>query len=235
MLSSFQVNNNLLSNPGTARGAGTVPRQYIDTLAALPGVTSHLANMNATADMVNSEIFKLPGATQEFSDKQEQMFGNTLPVNAVNRSDLSPAFRAGTFKLSEGRHLTEDDTHKALIHKDYAEKNGLKVGDKLAMRANQFDEDNRFGSTATVEAEIVGTFTGEDPGGACIRADLYQNALFTDLDTARTLNGTSPENEYYENATFYASSLENLDSAMKAAQGKNLEWQRYQLRKATDE
>lgn len=138
-------------------------------------LTSYLANMNASADMVNSEIFLLPGTAREFSDKEEQMFGNTLPVNAVNRSDLSPAFLAGTFTLAERRHLTEDDYHKALIHKDYASKNGLKVGDKLTMRANQFDADNRFGSTAT----------------------------------------------------FFVSSLNSLDSVIKAVRGTNLDWQRY--------
>ncbi len=235
LLTGFKITNNLLTNPGTPRGGGTVSREQVDTLSALPGVSSYVASMNATADILNAEIFRLQGAAQEYSQREEEMYGNTVPVNAVNRSDLTAAFRAGTFTLAEGRHLTEDDHHKALVHKDFAEKNGLKIGDRLSMRANQHDEENRFHSTATVDAEIVGTFSGDGNGRAYLRSDLYQNVVFTDLDTARTLNATSVENEYYHEATFYVKNLDRLDSVMAAARQTSIDWQRYEMLKATDE
>lgn len=235
LLTGFSMNNNLLTNPGTPRGGGTISREEIHSIANLPGVVSHVSSMNATADMLNTEIFRLQGAAEDYSAKEEEMYGNTLPINAVSRSDLTAAFRAGTFTLAEGRHITEQDHHKALVHKDFAEKNGLKIGDKLKMQANQHDEENRFNSTAIVESEIVGTFTGDGNGRAFLRTDLYQNVVFTDLDSARTLNGTTPENEYYQEATFFVHNVTELDNVMTAASKLPINWKGYQLYKTSDQ
>lgn len=40
-------------------------------------------------------------------------------------------FVSEAYKLVEGKHLENEDKNKILMHKDLAEKNNLKVGDKI--------------------------------------------------------------------------------------------------------
>ncbi len=235
LLSGFLLENNRMTNMGTARGGGTVTREMVERVAKLEGVTSYVVNLNsAVADVVNAEIFRLSGQANDYSKKNEEQFGKALPINPVNRSDLDTAFRAGTFTLVEGRHLKEDDHHKILVHKEFAEKNGLKIGDKVTFKANEHDEENRFHSKATVDSEIVGLFTGEGNGRATSRTELYQNAVFTDLDTARSLFGLTPENEYYHDAVFFVKSISDLDKVMKEARNLPFDWNRYLVHKNSD-
>ena len=48
---------------------------------------------------------------------------------------------------------------------DLAEKNNLKVGDKIKIKSNLFDADNEKGADETVEVEIKGLFDGHNSGG----------------------------------------------------------------------
>ncbi len=235
LLSGFLLENNRMTNMGTVRGGGTITRAQIEEVAKLEGVVSYVANMNsAVADLVNAEVLRLPGQANDYSTKNEEEFGNAVPINAVNRSDFATAFRAGTFMLTQGRHLTEDDHHKVLVHKEFAEQNGLKIGDRLTFKANQYDAENRFKSKAVVDSEIVGLFTGEGSGRESFRTELYQNSIFTDLDTSRSLFGTNPENEYYHDAVFFVKDVNSLDSVMKEARGLPLDWKNYLIRKNSD-
>ncbi len=232
LLSGFMLENNRMTNLGTARGGGTVTRAQIDAIAQLPGVESYVATMNsAVADVVNAEIFRLPGQAEDYSRTEEEKYGNAVPMNAVSRSDLSTAFRAGIFTLTKGRHLTEKDHHKILVHEEFAAKNHLKIGDSLTFKANEYDAENRFHSTASVDTEIVGMFSGQGSPSATLRTELYQNAVFTDLDTGRTINGTNPETEYYHEAIFFVKSVGDLDSVMQEAQKLPFDWEKYLLHK----
>ena len=51
-------------------------------------------------------------------------------LTGVNDSAKENKFVSGAYQLVEGSPLVESDKHKILMHKDLAEKNNLKVGDK---------------------------------------------------------------------------------------------------------
>lgn len=73
--------------------------------------------------------------------------------------------------LTQGRHILPDDKNKGLISKDLAEKNGLKIGDKI-----QTDKG--------VEIEIVGLFSPKEIEGINDQVTTYdkiQNLIITDL------------------------------------------------------
>ncbi|BDP82327.1 hypothetical protein EfmAA290_30030 (plasmid) [Enterococcus faecium] len=55
-------------------------------------------------------------------------------------------FVSEAYKLVEGKHLENEDKNKILMHKDLAEKNNLKVGDKIKIKSNLFDADNEKGA-----------------------------------------------------------------------------------------
>ena len=65
----------------------------------------------------------------------------------VNDSSKETKFVSGAYKLTEGQHLQDQDKNKVLMHKDLAEKNGLKVGDKIKVKSNLFDADNAVSYT----------------------------------------------------------------------------------------
>ena len=81
--------------------------------------------------------------------------------------------------------------NKILMHKDLAEKNNLKVGDKIKIKSNLFDADNEKGADEIVEVEIKGLFDGHNSGGVSAAQELYENTLITDVHTACLLY-TSP-------------------------------------------
>ncbi len=126
---------------------------------------------------------------------------HSLSLYACNNSAFSEYFRTGAFTLSEGRHIEADDTFKALISADLAERNGLSVGDtfNFEIREGVFvaggDLYKRWGNPFTLE--IVGLFdinlhqeasTYEiTTGETLIRElewDYAENYIFCDLNTA---------------------------------------------------
>ena len=75
-------------------------------------------------------------------------------LTGVNDSSKENKFISGAYKLSSGEHLNENDKNKILMHKDLAEKNNLKIGDKIKIKSNLFDADNEKGANEIVEVEI---------------------------------------------------------------------------------
>ena len=69
-------------------------------------------------------------------------------------SELSLKFLNGTYTLVEGRHIQPDDSYAALISKELADKNGLSVGDNIAMYDLDSDSENTF--------TIGGIFSGTE-------------------------------------------------------------------------
>ena len=90
----------------------------------------------------------------------------------VNDSSKETKFVSEAYKLVEGKHLENGDKNKILMHKDLAEKNNLKVGDKIKIKSNLFDADNEKGADETVEVEIKGLFDGHNSGGVSAAQEL---------------------------------------------------------------
>ena len=227
----FVLENNPQNNLGTPRGAGTVKAADIATLSKLDGVESHVARQNVTADLVNAKVQKLDH--DDYDKQREKQFGNAVNVWGVNNSEIDNNFRSGSLKLAQGRHLTPDDTHKAVIHKDLAKANNLKVGDTLTLKGNKYDVDNQRKSTKEVKTQIVGLVSGKNTKPAAMRNELFANTVFTDLDTTRELYQFTPDTEIYQDANFFVAKDTNFDDVTKAAKAQGIDWQNYQISPST--
>ena len=183
----FTLENNRKNNPGTPRGGGVVKETDIDAVKGVSGVSDHLRRMSLTADLVGAKPLKLPNSQRDYDAQKEKLFGNLVGVYGENNSELYVNFRSGSLKLSQGRHINESDVNKAIIHEDLAKANGLKIGDKLKLKANPEDADNVKKSTEEVEVEIVGLFSGENIKPAQTRVELVQNSVYTDVTTTKQL------------------------------------------------
>lgn len=227
----FVLQNNPQFNQGTPRGAGTVKGADIEKIAKLKNVESYVARQNVTADLVGANVKKLDH--NEYDEQKEKQFGNAANVWGVNGSELENSFRGGALTLTQGRHLRSGDSHKALIHEDLAKANGLKVGDEITVKGNQFDVDNQNKSTTEVKTEIVGLFSGDNPRPVAQRSELFANTLFTDLDTTRELYGWTAKTEIYQDANFFVKKGAELKAVAQEASRLGIDWRNYQLAPST--
>ncbi|HAR0782902.1 TPA: ABC transporter permease, partial [Enterococcus faecium] len=123
--------------------------------------------------------------------------------------------------------------NKILMHKDLAEKNNLKVGDKIKIKSNLFDADNEKGADETVEVEIKGLFDGHNSGGVSAAQELYENTLITDIHTAAKVYGNTEDTAVYQDATFFVKGDKNLDSVIKDLGKLDINWREYNLIKSS--
>ena len=103
----------------------------------------------------------------------EEEFRKSSKILSTWKSEELTRFTSGQLTLTEGRHIMPDDENKGIISKDLAEKNGLKIGDKI-----QTDRG--------VEIEIVGLFSPKEIEGINDQVTTYdkiQNLIITDLAT----------------------------------------------------
>ena len=227
----FTLENNRRNNPGTPRGGGIVKEADIDAVKGVSGVSDHLRRMSLTADLVGAKPLKLPNSQRDYDAQKEKLFGNLVGGYGENNTELDVNFRSGSLKLSQGRHINESDVNKAIIHEDLAKANGLKVGDKLKLKANPEDADNVNKSTEEVEVEIVGLFSGENIKPAQTRVELVQNSVYTDVTTTKQLAKFEKGKEIYTDATFFVESANTLDDVMKQAGQLGVDWKKFQLTK----
>lgn len=123
--------------------------------------------------------------------------GTELPGEYVPKfigcteSALHERFVAVSYQLADGRHITAEDKHKAMISKEVAELNGLSVGDTLNASVVEGVTGWQPEHAGTqVDFEIVGIYavTRSEPASPSTpESELQENAIFTDINTAKEL------------------------------------------------
>ena len=200
---SFSMEINRRVNFGTPRGGGNIKGQDIKKIAESKDIDSYVKRINSVADLVDNDIIETQKTLSGQSPERAKNFKRTVMLTGVNDSSKENKFISGAYKLSSGEHLNENDKNKILMHKDLAEKNNLKIGDKIKIKSNLFDADNEKGANEIVEVEIKGLFDGHNEGGVTAAQELYENTLITDLDTAAKVYGNTEDTAVYQDATFF--------------------------------
>ena len=232
LLSGFTLENNRQNNKGTPRGGGVVKEADINAIKGLAGLKDNFRRMTLTSELVGAKVLKLPGSAQDpYDGADKKDFSNVLSGYGENNSELDINFRSGGLKLTQGRHIRESDVGKAIIHESLAKANGLKIGDKIKLKAIASDPDNVNKSSEQVEPEIVGFFSGDNIKPARNRIELLQNQVYTDIDTSRKLAKCSEGQEIYQDATFFVDSPDKVDGLMKEAQKLGIDWKLFSLSK----
>ena len=230
---SFSMEINRQVNPGTPRGGGNVKGQDIKKISETENIQSYVKRINSVADLVDHDIIETQETLAYQSPERAKNFKRTVMLTGVNDSSKETKFVSGAYKLIEGEHLENQDKNKVLMHKDLAEKNNLKVGDKIKVKSNLFDADNEKGADETVEAEIKGLFDGHNNGGVSAAQELYENTLITDIDTAAKVYGNTEDTAVYQDATFFVKGDKNLDKVIKDLGKLDINWRDYNLIKSS--
>ena len=121
------------------------------------------------------------------TDAKYQGYTKVLGVCSTEDDEL---FTTGTLTLAEGRHISADDTHAAIISQDLAERNELKIGDDLTALSYSVEDQGFTGQE--IKVQIVGLFTPnavEQFGETVTTYDKIQNRIFVDLQTSKEFDG----------------------------------------------
>jgi len=230
---SFSMEINRQVNPGTPRGGGNVKGQDIKKISETKNIYSYVKRINSVADLVDHDIVETQETLANQSPERAKNFKRTVMLTGVSDSSKETKFVSGAYKLIEGKHLEIQDKNKVLMHKDLAEKNNLRVGDKMKVKSNLFDADNEKGANEMVEVEIKGLFDGHNNGGVSAAQELYENTLITDINTAAKVYGNTEDTAVYQDATFFVKGDKNLDQVIKDLGKLDINWREYNLIKSS--
>ena len=220
-------------NQGTPRGGGNIKGEDIKKISESPDIEGTVKRINSVADLADYDIIETKETQGVLTPDRIKKFKRAVMLTGVNDSAKENKFVSGAYQLVEGSPLVESDKYKILMHKDLAEKNNLKVGDKITLKSNIYDADNEKGANETVEVEIKGLFDGHNKTRVTAAQELYENTLVTDIHTAAQVYGNTEDTAVYQDATFFVKGNKNLDTVIKDLGKLAINWKSYNLVKSS--
>ena len=116
-------------------------------------------------------------------DDLSDEFKNMLSVEATNNSEKNNLFNSGIFTIIKGRHINNNDRGKILIHNELAEKNNLKLNDKIKLELIDFHNSEK---KLEYEFEIIGIFSGKKQEKYTgLSSDFSENMVFIDYESSQ--------------------------------------------------
>ena len=156
-----------------------------------------------------------------------KVYENAGRVVGDRYSEKDNYFTDEGFKLISGEHITPDKKQVALVHEDFANANGLNIGDYIVLK-------NVEGKEVEVKVKIIGIFTStrkSDSEEYMDTTNLFENIIFTDLNTsARLIYETDSKNSQYGDFEVEdPEKLDNLIAEMKEI--KDVSWDNCKITK----
>ncbi|MHB1128040.1 MAG: ABC transporter permease [Bacillota bacterium] len=172
--------------------------------------------------------FGMPG------QEQVQVQIPDVTVVGVSTTEVMDAFTNNEAKIIEGRHITLNDSDQkvALIEKNLADENQLKIGDRITVNSVQSEE--------TVQLAIVGiyeasTTDASSPGGRMRNFPFTEpyNRIYVDDKSALLLKSvladTGLETGGIDMAVFYVDDPQNIEKVKAEAQSMAIDWESFTL------
>ena len=179
-------------------------------------------SLKAVEQMIDIEGIKTYNAEQHTSvaakgiDYLSGMSSGSLSANTETAYQTD--FMNGILKLSEGRHITEDDRDAALISDKLAAENHLQVGSELVLESASGD------SGEQTKVLIVGLYSSDD------KMEYDNDTIFTTHDVYWKLSGQKPFG-YSGNITFYVTDPKELNHIVEQVQQiTSIQWEDYFIR-----
>ena len=120
------------------------------------------------------------------------MVGEFVPkFVACTDSSLHERFVGASFLLAEGRHIAEDDLHKAMVSQELAQRNGLSLGDTIhasVVEGVAGWQPEQYGTEVGFEIVSIYQIARNEPSDPTTpESELQENMIFTDISTAKEL------------------------------------------------
>ena len=187
-------------------------QEMIDLILQMDGIKSCDADTQSNV-WPNLEIFK-----GNVPLKGE--LNNSVYARTVYSSETNAFFTSQKVQLIEGRHITNAEKHSAIISKELADKNGLKIGDSFSIKADY-----------KVEIKIIGVYEILKPDSAFENIATYakiENQIFVDYYTLQELFRDTPVG--FISAKFSVDDPANLEKIVKEVrENSEIDWQAFTL------
>lgn len=182
--------------------------------------TSYTVPVNADGD-----ILELIDSGDDGSGMNSLMagfgdFNSTVSTYASTNTAYDSYFYGGYLELVEGRHFTTEDQDTALISRELADRNGLRVGDRITLRMSEYKASMMgYDAADTCAAvEIVGLFQSTAKSTTSLSNWSMDNSIFTTLEVVRTARPDMGD-ESYEKISFYVADPGEIDRIVQEVRG----------------
>ena len=222
---TFEIQNNLATN-----FTGTMPESLVNKVSKVNGIKNYDASVQGIG-LVFKQLQNVEpkNNTVQYTDKQ---YKNLFPVEAHKFTEYDTKFMSKSFRLVEGRHLVEGDKNKALVHKALAEKNNLKVGDRIIGTKDSLDYNASKDAPSEYDLEIVGIFESQNTDRMGSKLEIPENLILSDMNTLNALYGYSKGNSQYTSAVFNTN--KNVDDVISDVNKIQENWSLYNISKSDD-
>lgn len=153
-----------------------IDSSQIRKFAAIPGVKTVVEERDVLATPVGKQIV-LPLQGPRLDD---DVLAHAAGITGTTDSRLSQGFQEGLYRLEQGEHITNRSAGRAIVHRDFAKKNNLKIGSTITLKQG-----------FNVKVSVVGIFAGKLQTKGALPSDASENRIFTDLSSALSLAGSS--------------------------------------------
>lgn len=180
--------------------------------------------------LAKSENIKAVDGMQQIErDFLPDEFKNLLSLIATSDSKKNVYFNSGVFTLEEGRHIKEDDRAKILIHKDLAQKNNLKLHDKIKLKLIEINGDT---PSEDMEYEIIGIFSGKKQEKYTgLSSDFSENTVFIDYESSQ--NSLNKGEKQANKLLLFSQNADDIGSALEKINDTKMDLSEYIIEKDT--
>ena len=160
-------------------------------------------------------------------DDLSDEFKNMLSVEATNNSEKNNLFNSGIFTIIKGRHINNNDRGKILIHNELAEKNNLKLNDKIKLELIDFNNSKK---KLECEFEIIGIFSGKKQEKYTgLSSDFSENMVFTDYESSQKALNKPENNKVVNKLEVYSDSSGNTKVALNKIKKIKIDWSQFNV------
>ena len=189
-----------------------VTQDMINAIMEISGIEKYDASAQT---LVSTNLTIFPGNVPLKGELNNKIYART-----VAGTENNSFFQSGIMELTEGKHITGNESNAAVISRDMADQNSLQIGDSISLRADE-----------EAEVRIIGIYEIRKPDPAYASVVTYEkleNQIFIDTSALQNLFGDMPVG-FYEVA-FSVYDPAQLDSIMSEVKGLSaIDWRAFEV------
>lgn len=224
----YKASNSSLSIVRKAEQS-TFELNKFDELKQIKEISNIVPEYEGIASLEGSNV--VSGKQTVRRDDVSGDLSNAVAVRTTGSTKRELLFSSGVFTLEKGRHVSSKDKGKVLVHKKFADRNKLKLHDKVKLKFLKTDgSTSSSGETQTLE--IVGIFSGKmQEQHTGLPSDLSENTMFADYESSQKGLGYEGGNRVVNKVTITASSPEKLETVEKKIKKLDVDWSSFEVTK----
>ena len=189
-----------------------VTQDMINAIMEISGIEKYDASAQT---LVSTNLTIFPGNVPLKGELNNKIYART-----VAGTENNSFFQSGIMELTEGKHITGNESNAAVISRDMADQNSLQIGDSISLQADE-----------EAEVRIIGIYEIRKPDPAYASVVTYEkleNQIFIDTSALQDLFGDMPMG-FYEVA-FSVYDPAQLDSIMSEVKGLSaIDWRAFEV------